>query len=526
MLPSASIPTKAIKEVLANRLMAQRNFLPFCRFMDSKYPWQTPHIQMMTSKLEQVERYIETEGKEGIGRLIVLMPPRYWKSQTVSRKFPAWVLGKLPDTSIILTSYGANLATTHSREARDLILTDRYQSIFGAMSARDEPVVLDPDSKSSAQWDLDGHSGGMIAAGVGGAITGFGAKLFLIDDPLKSRDEAESKTRREMIYDWYRSTAYTRLEDAAAIILVMTRWDVEDLAGELLRMMVEDPEADQWEVLFLPAIALEEKAYPTTREDYLENLLRGIYIPMGGDQLGRKPGEPLWPQKHDERALKAIHANTQDFEFTALYQQMPRLAAGEYFDDRDFQIVEKAPEGLDWYAYIDLALGESETSDYNVTGGVALDRDGNLYLRDRLKVQELEKFLPDVRELMLSEDWLHTHWGVEDVAFQKLVFKEFMKDPGLVNTDITPVKPNGDKVQRAQPWRRRAKNRKVFLVRGKWNLDFIRTVASFPKGRHDDDVDWVSGSVQMIAEEEGGERKTSTSEAIVVDAEMFEAVGA
>jgi predicted phage terminase large subunit-like protein len=525
MLPSASVPTQVIKDVLASRLMAQRSFLAFCRFTDPRYPWQAKHIQLMTQKLEQVERYIETGGKEGIGRLMIFMPPRYWKSQTVSRKFPAWVLGKLPETRTILTSYGADLATTHSKESRDLILSDRYQTIFGAMSAKDEPVILDPDSKSSAKWDIANHGGGMIAAGVGGAITGHGANLFIIDDPLKSREEADSAARRSMIHEWYQSTAYTRLEDGAAIVMVMTRWDVEDLAGVLLNAMVQDNDADQWEVVFLPAIALEEKQYPRTQEDYLENLLRGIYIPMGGDQLGRHPGEPLWPKKHDEHGFKVIRANSGDFEFTALYQQMPRLAAGEYFDDQDFNIIEKAPEGLSWYAYIDLALGESETSDYNVTGGVALDKEGNLYLRDRIKVQELEKFLPDVRAVMLAEDWRFTHWGVEDVAFQKLVFKEFAKDPGLVNVDIQPVKPNGDKVQRAQPWRRRAKNGKVFLVRGKWNLDFIRTVASFPKGRHDDDVDWVSGCVQMIAEEEGGERKTATSEAIVVEAEMFASVG-
>lgn len=519
MLPNASIPSQAIKDVLGNRLLSQRDFLTFCKFTDPRYPWQAKHIQLMAEKLEQVKLYIETKGQKGIGRLMIFMPPRYWKSQTASRKFPAWMLGNLPETRIILTSYGADLAATHSREARDMIMSDRYQSIFGELSAKDEPILLDPDSKASARWDLKDHGGGMTAAGVGGAITGFGAGLFIIDDPVKSREEADSATRRKTIYDWYQSTAYTRLEDGAAIILVMTRWDVEDLAGMLLKAMVEDGEADQWEVVFLPATALEEKQYPKNKEEYLENLLRGIYVPMGGDQLGRKPGAPLWSKKHDEQGLKAINANVHDFEFTALYQQMPRLAAGEYFDDQDFQIVEKTPNGLNWFGYIDLALGESETSDYNVTGGVALDKDGNLYLRDMLKEQNLEKFLPAVREMMLSEKELHGHWGVEDVAFQKLVFRDFLKDPALVNVDIRPVKPNGDKVMRAQAWRRRAKNGKVCLVRGKWNLDFIRTAASFPKGRHDDEVDWVSGSVQMIAEEQGGEYKTATSEAIVVQAE-------
>lgn len=519
MLPNIGISSDAIKKTLQDRLLAKRNLLDFCRYTDPRYPYTVPHIRLMNEKLMQVEKYIETKGKEGIGRLMIFMPPRYWKSQTASRKFPAWVLGKLPETRIILTSYGADLASRHSREARDLIQSDRYSAVFGELSSMDEPVLLDSDSKSAAQWDIAGHGGGMIAAGVGGAITGFGAGLFIIDDPMKSREEADSAARRLMISEWYQSTAYTRLEDGAAIVLVMTRWDVEDLAGYLLKAMVEDGDADQWEVVFLPALALEEKLYPKTKEDYLENLLRGIYIPMGGDQLERQPGQPLWPEKHDEQAFKVINANIHDFEFTALYQQMPRLAAGEYFNDQDFNIIEKAPEGLSWNWYIDLALGESETSDYNVTGGVALDKDGNLYIRDVLKVQELEKFLPDVREIMLADEERFSHWGVEDVAFQKLVFKEFLKDKALVKTDIRPVKPNGDKVQRAQPWKRRAKLGHVFLVRGKWNLNFIRVCAAFPKGRHDDEVDMVSGGVQMIAEEEGGDLKTASSKAVVVNAE-------
>lgn len=508
---------EAIKSTLKNRLIAQRDFMTFCKYTDPKYPSNARHLQYLTKKLEQVKLFIQTKGKEGIGRLMVYMPPRYWKSQTASRKFPAWLLGDLPDLRIILTSYGADLATKHSREVRDLIQSDRYQAIFGQMASVDEPVMLDPDSRSAAAWEVAGHSGGMLAAGVGGAITGFGANLFIIDDPVKSRDEASSTSRREMIWEWYRSTAYTRLEDGAAIIVIQTRWDVEDLGGMLLNAMVSDPEADQWDIVMMPALALEEKQYPKTRDEYVENLLRGIFVPMNGDQLGRAPGEPLWPAKQDDAVLKAIAANMGDFEFTAQFMQLPRLAEGEFLDDRDFQIIEKAPNNLKWYWYMDLALGESETSDFNCTGGVAFDEFGNLYLRDMVKQRELEKFLPEVRSLMLSDEERHAEWGVEDVAFQRLVFKQFVADKALVNKNIRAVKPNGDKVERARPWRRRAKQGKFFLVRGKWNLDFIRTAASFPKGRHDDEVDMVSGAVQMMEDDAGGNGKTVSSEAIVVD---------
>ena len=462
------------------------------------------HIPAMAYALEQV-----FAGRTK--RLLITCPPRSLKSSVASVCAPAWALGRNPKLRLVCVSHTADLAVKHHDDCRRVMASPYYRHLFaGATIARDKNTEVEFRTTLG---------GGRYSISVGGPLTGRGGYIIIIDDPMKSREEADSAARRLMISEWYQSTAYTRLEDGAAIVLVMTRWDVEDLAGYLLKAMVEDGDADQWEVVFLPALALEEKLYPKTKEDYLENLLRGIYIPMGGDQLERQPGQPLWPEKHDEQAFKVINANIHDFEFTALYQQMPRLAAGEYFNDQDFNIIEKAPEGLSWNWYIDLALGESETSDYNVTGGVALDKDGNLYIRDVLKVQELEKFLPDVREIMLADEERFSHWGVEDVAFQKLVFKEFLKDKALVKTDIRPVKPNGDKVQRAQPWKRRAKLGHVFLVRGKWNLNFIRVCAAFPKGRHDDEVDMVSGGVQMIAEEEGGDLKTASSKAVVINAE-------
>lgn len=517
----------AIKSTLRNRLMAKRDFMTFCTFTDPKYPSEARHLQYLTKKLEQVKLYIKTKGEQGLGRLMIFMPPRYWKSQTASRKFPAWLLGDMPDARIILTSYGADLATKHSREVRDLIQSDRYQTIFGELASVGEPVLLDPESRSAAAWEVAQHSGGMIASGVGGAITGFGANLFIIDDPVKSRDEASSTTRRDAVWEWYRSTAYTRLEDGAAIILIMTRWDVEDLGGKLLNAMVSDPEADQWDVVMMPATALEADAYPKTREEYVENLLRGIFIPMDGDQLGRAPGEPLWEQKHDEALLKAISANMGDFEFVAQFGQMPRLAEGNFFDEQDFEIVERAPDGLQWYRYVDLALGKTEQNDFNATAAVAMD-DEILYIRDMLKEQNLDSFLPLCKTLMLSDEEEGTIWGIEDNAFQSLVLKDFLKDKRLTRIPIlgmTRKSTDGDKTKWAQPWRLRSKQGKVKLMRGTWNLSFLRTAASFPNGRRDDEIDTVSGGNEMIAKDISGDGKTQSSEAIVVDVSpMFASV--
>jgi predicted phage terminase large subunit-like protein len=276
----------------------------------------------------------------------------------------------------------------------------------------------------------------------------------------------------------------------------------------------------------MPAIAWEDKDYPKTEQEFKENLLRGIFLPMDGDQLGRNGGEALWPEKHTVEQLRKIAANTEDQEWASQFQQSPRLESGGFFDDADFKIVDIVPEDLTWYAYQDLALGESQTSDKNATGGVALHGE-DLYIRDVLDIRELDEFLSEVRSRMLSPRERGTRWGVEDVAFQKLVYKQFMQDPALVNKEIMLVKPQGDKVERARAWRRRAKAKRVFLLRGTWNRPFIRQASSFPKGPHDDMVDFVSGSVQMIAEDAGsaGDDKPYSSKPQVTNvAALFETV--
>lgn len=485
----------------ARRELARRHLIDYSKYVA---PWYMParHHIYLAEKLEKVKRFIETGGSEGIGRLLICEPAQYGKTEQASRLFPSWLLGDLPDTRIILTSYGADLATENSRITRNYVGSEAYANLFGRRSSVDEPVELSQESRSVVSWNLKDHRGSVYAAGVGGGITGRPANLVVIDDPYKSREDAESETYRKKVMSWYRSVVYPRVANTpgAAILIMHTRWDQEDLAGQLLTQMISDEGADQWEVVFLPALALQDEKYPKTEAEFRENLLRGIYIPMTGDPLGRLPGEPLWPERSDAKKLAATRANMLDYDFEAIFQQMPRMAVGEFFDDKDFQIVERAPEGLQWYRYSDLALGESATSDFNSTIATALDKDGILFLRDRIKVRNLNEFIPRARTAMLSREERGTEWGVEDVAFQRLVVKEFLKDHSLASIRIRSVKPVGDKVERARPWQLRAKQGKVKLVRAPWNLDFIREATSFPKGRHDDDVDAVSGAVQMIAE--------------------------
>jgi predicted phage terminase large subunit-like protein len=198
------------------------------------------------------------------------------------------------------------------------------------------------------------------------------------------------------------------------------------------------------------------------------------------------------------------------------------MAEGEFFDDKDFIIIEKAPEGLKWFRYCDLALGESETSDMNSSIAVALDeKTGDIILRDRIKERKLDDFLGQIKAAMLSDLEKGVEWGIEKNAFQRLVVRDFLKDRSLVRVNICGVDAQGDKVERARPWQLRAKQGHIKLIRAPWNLDFIREATSFPKGRHDDDVDTVSGGVQMIADNGGSTTKTASAPAVVVNSEQL-----
>jgi len=198
MMPAASTTTRigispnVAKGERARREQARRTFIKFCTYVDPRY--ETPaHIQLVAEKLQLVAKFIESGGKEGISRLMIELPPRHGKSELASRKFPGWLLGRRPDTRIILASYGADLASGHSRAVRDLVMSTRYQALFGGLSSQDEPVVLSSDSRSVAKWDLAApHRGGMIAAGAGGGLTGHGADLLVLDDLLRTGKKARA----------------------------------------------------------------------------------------------------------------------------------------------------------------------------------------------------------------------------------------------------------------------------------------------------------------------------------------------
>lgn len=246
---------------------------------------QAPHLDLIDQAFADIEA-------RKIDRVMVLMPPRRGKSRRVSRWGALWHLARHPDRRVVLASYGAGLAEEHGRWIRD--------QIAGTPGLG---IALRGGSRAADHFDLVGQEGGFVAVGVGGGLTGKGADLLLVDDPVRDREEADSETMRRKTWEWWTDVATTRLHPGAAVCLVMTRWHEDDLGGRILAQ-----EADQWRVLSLPELAESE-----------------------ADLLGRELGEPLWPARYsladDERTRAAIGGRA----WTALYQQRPAPPDGAVF---------------------------------------------------------------------------------------------------------------------------------------------------------------------------------------------------
>lgn len=512
------VPEKLAKSELARREMARRHLVDFSEYI-APYYRAARHHRLVGDYLEQVETYVRTKGQTGIGRLLILEPPRHGKSEQMSRHFPAWVLGRLPDTQIILTSYNLDLASKFSRAARDIVLSGEYQAVYGQRASVDSPVELSEDSRSVKAWDLARpHRGGMIAAGVGGGITGSGAHLFLVDDPFKNREEAESEAHREAVWEWWTSTAYTRLEDGAAVVASLTRWHGDDWAGRVLKAMATDPKADRWVVLNLPAI-WERPVLPVGMkldEHRREQLWAGIWFDEE-DPLGRKAGEALWTEKYNEEDLERIRANIGEYDWEALYQQRPYSRVGNFFRREWFTIVEAAPKLEDVVArmwFWDKA-GSQEvraSTNYACGGVMSITKDGIVYVENVARKQCTPGERDDLMVSAMKADKelgrpIQCIWHQQDPGTAGLDSAQATNQL-LVKVGFSLIRfetMSGDKVVRAGPWSSALQGGQVRLVRGGWNQAFIEEHVGFPKGTFDDQVDMASWGFGKIAVEKLGE---------------------
>lgn len=436
MTNSPLSPQAAAAELLARR-RARDGLIAFTEYTFPGYR-AAPHHRRIAEALERVER-----GK--CKRLMICMPPRHGKSELASRRFPAYALGRNPARQVIAASYNGDLAGDFGRDVRNIVAEAEFRALF--------PVSLAADSKAANRWHTDG--GGMyVAAGVGTAVTGRGAHILLIDDPFKDREEADSELRRKRVWDWYTSTAYTRLMPGGAIVLINTRWHEDDLAGRLLAQQKQG--GDQWEVLSLPAIDSR--------------------------------GQALWPDDYPLERLLEIKAVLPERDWNALYQQDPTPDDGTYFRRAWFKTWDRLPTVLNLYGTSDYAV-TADDGDWTVHRIWGVAANGDIYRVAGWRGQTAsDEWIERKIDLMLK--YRPLAWFGESGVIRRAVepmLKRRMRERNCYTrmewlTSIT------DKATRARGIQGRLSMGAVWFEPGAEIDEFLK----FPSGAHDDEVDTAS----------------------------------
>lgn len=453
---------------LAEQELARREFLPFCHYVMPGFIEDTPQ-QVLGDALQAVER-----GE--IMRLMISMPPRHGKSVMSTQLFPCWYLGRHPAAEVIQTTYAHPLSVKHSRSARKVFTSEAYNEVFPDtkyIPGKESQQTIAVLRQAADQWGTS-EDGQYYAVGLGGGITGNGGDLIIADDLVKNRKEANSPTMREAAWDFWKSTLYTRLSPTGALILVMTRWHPDDVAGRVLQQ-IRDGDGEDWTVVNMPAI----------------------------DDQGNALSPLRWPVDK----LMRIKAAIGPYEWSALYQGQPVIRGGNMLkvdnilvhrDDRQFP---KSGYVRVW----DLASTEKERTgdDPDFTAGSLIsltwDADGleHLWLRDQ-QAGQWSTAQRDQRIIQAAhDDGDDVTIGIEAVGGYKDTYIELRRKISqqgisrivrrLVGKDL-----GGDKVARCTPVEAIIEGGRFHILQAPWNDAFLTEAAEFPDGAHDDKIDSVA----------------------------------
>ena len=428
-------------------------------YVCATYPQYRPgkHHYQIAERLEAVER-----GE--ISRLLIFAPPRSGKSELVSARFPLWYLGRQPRRQIIAASYGGTLAGEFGRQLRNLTHHPVHRAIF-------PNAVLRQDSQARDHW-VTTDGGVYIAAGIGGAITGYGANLLIIDDPVRSVEDANSETIRDNTWNWYTHDAYTRLMTPDAIVICQTRWHEDDLSGRLIADMEADL-GDTWEILHLQAI----------------------------DEMG----QALWPEKYDVAWLERRKKVVGPQAWQALYQGNPTPEQGTYFMREwilPYDYEDLPPRShLQVYGASDYAVTEND-GDYTVHLVVGVDPQDRIYILDMWRRQTLSDAW--VESLLdMAEKWKPLWWIEEKAQIEKSVgpFIEKRQRERKVyfsRLGFSSAKNKSTKA-RAIQGRMGTPGMVWFPRQALYYTDICDELLKFPAGKNDDIVDCLSLIGRMLA---------------------------
>lgn len=453
-----------------------------------KERWQIPlHLSLINLLLVKL-------AERRLYRFIVNLPPRHGKSELITKFFIFWYIGNFPSHRIFLVTYQNKFAEEWGRRLRQLI-TEYGKTYFD--------IELDPKESSARQLRINKYGGMIYCVGSCGPITGRGADLIVIDDPIKNDREALSPKIRDNLWDWFKATLYTRLEPDGILILVMTRWHTDDIVARI---------QNSFDLLEYGKDINKIQDIELTMNKWL--LLRLTAIAEENDPLGRRIGEPLWQSRFPIDLLMERKQVLGEFWFSALYQQTPKPLTGKifrrekfnYFSIKDdfIEFLTKKEEqillsyiklsDLSIFATIDLAITTNQQSDFTVAVVFGISKDRKIFLLEVLR----EKF--DSAEHINFVHNIFSKWhpiliGIESVQYQVSLVQQARR----LGIPIKELRPDKDKVARSLAIATYVENGLVYLnQRASWLEDFLAELVEFPNGKHDDQVDAFAYIAQII----------------------------
>lgn len=437
---------------------------PFAGLTLNDYPSEATHIRALCRVLQA---FYESVEREESPRLLISMPPRHYKSQTCSVAFPSWLLGRNPNWRIIISSYGSELPLVFSRQIRRIIRSQTFSNIF----QRNPQIAISNESSAADQWDIAApYRGGLRSVSVNSGVTGFGANVIIIDDPIKNRQEARSATYKQRIRETYSSELRTRLEPGGGVIVIATRWAKDDLIG-WLQSKSESGDGEPFDVLNLPAID--------------------------------NSGNALFPEKYPLSELDKIKRGLLPADWQALYQGDPKPEGGgkvkiEWFNRRDI-----APTITQQYRAWDTALTKDSRSHSRLSGGpdytvgVKGGMNGKeFWISHRVKERLDEPEVIDLIERTALQDakigckTVIIEAGSRKSVYQAIIRRDSIRSAGI---RVIPATPIESKEERAYGWMTAANGGLFYVVEAGWTDDYIDTLCNLGiDGEHDDDADATS----------------------------------
>lgn len=415
---------------------------------------------------DAIQQAIDTKKRMATGEIktrnqyiTISIPPRHGKSMTITETLVSYYLGQFPNHRVILGSYGSDFAMKFGKKNREKF--EQYgEKLFN--------LRLKRGTQSATDWDIEGHRGGTISRGITSGVTGEGADLMIIDDPVKSREEADSEVYRNKVWNEWVDSFSTRLHPGAIVIVIMTRWHEDDLVGRLLNPEYGDPLP--WKVINLAMEADDPN-----------------------DPLGREIGEPLWPERYGKEFIE--ERKKYPSSFNALYQGRPTSQQGNLLRRDWWQYYDELPELDMLILSVDATFKDGKDTDY-----VAIQVWGkfkaNMYMIDNLKARmNFPATLQAIKNMLAKHPGISAKY-VEDKANGPAIIAMLNKDIG----GFIAVQPEGGKVARVNAISPFIEAGNAFLPRdASWVHDFIEECASFPKGKHDDQVDAMSQALNQLS---------------------------